>query len=397
MKPDEIRTNETNGSTSQIALEALLYLPPLDKFIVSEAKITSYRLRLIITDRCLRVNGHSSILTDLMNSEQELQAAGEKTRLHYFFDKTFSIAYHNEEPNENIVPFFSPNLDHWFTDASVNQIGSGYGIYHLNSDTGYCGYLGKSSRIAQAEIAAILNCCFIIAQDSISNTPVVIHTDSQVAVKAIKAHSTDSLLVIECQNVIKEITERRNLTLSWVPSHSNIVGNLKADALAKKGAIDVTHGPEPFLPLAEKRCREVCENWLSTQLKEIWIFDGNAATKRFVLTPNPKLTQQLLRLSKLKMSSTIGILTGHIMLNAYLKRFGFRDDPDCNFCGRSEETSTHFLCNCPALSNIRGQIFGLDFLTPSEIGSQHVGKIFSFIKRSGRFPSNRFRPVAVPN
>lgn len=383
-------------SAPQVALETLLFLPPLDKFIISEAKITSYRLRSLITERCLRVNGHSSILTKLYDHDQELEAMGEKMRPKYYFDKNFSVQYQRNETNEEVLRIFSPNIDHWFTDASVNQHGSGYGIYHLNLDNGYSGYLGKYTSIAQAELVAILNCCLIISHDRISTTPIIIYSDSQVALNALSSHKTDSILVNECLGEIEKITQRRALTLSWIPSHSNIEGNLRADILAKRGAHDIAYGPEPFLPLQEKLCRDACETWLSTELRELWLFAGSQTTKRFVATPNLKLTQHLLGMCKLKLSFTVGMLTGHILLNAHMKRIGLRDDPDCNFCGRGEETSVHFLCNCSFFCNLRRELFGYDFLTPTEVACQHVGKIFSFIKRSKRFRDNRFSPSTVP-
>ena len=381
-------------SAPQLALETLLFLPPLDLFIKSEAKITAYRLRPLLNDRCLRVNGHSSALLKLYEHNQELEATGEKTSAKYFFDKQFSIT--KMEPGEEVMHLFSPNIDHWFTDASVNQLGSGYGIYNLNSDTGYCGHLGSYPSVSQAELAAILNCCLTIAQDTISTLPVKIYSDSQAALNALDAHKVDSTLVLECLSAIGNIAQRRNISLSWIPSHSNIEGNLIADRLAKRGTLETPQGPEPFLPLQEKRCREACETWLSAQLRELWLFAGSQATKRFVTAPNLTLTQHLLGLNKLRLSFTVGILTGHILLNAHMKRIGLRDDPDCDRCGQSEETSVHFLCNCPAYCGLRRELFGLDILTPTEVACQHVGKIFSFVKRSGRFVNNRFRPASVP-
>ena len=180
------------------------------------------------------------------------------------------------------------------------------------------------------------------------------------------------------------------MTLLWSPAHSRIDGNEKADALAKRGTLSKMYGPEPFLPLCEKKCRFICNTWLQESIKRRW--NGTiqcSNTRSFMASPSAKTASQLLSLDKLRFSYTVGILTGHIRLNAYLKRIQVRDDPDCDFCGRGEETSIHFLCNCPSLSHIRRTIFGLDMLTPNEVFNFHISKIYDFVYKSGRFASLR--------
>lgn len=46
------------------------------------------------------------------------------------------------------------------------------------------------------------------------------------------------------------------------------------------------------------------------------------------------------------MGSLVGLLTGHWSNNSYHKKIGLRDEPGCNYCGWSEDTSEseHFLC-----------------------------------------------------
>lgn len=110
-------------------------------------------------------------------------------------------------------------------------------------------------------------------------------------------------------------------------------------------------------------------------------------TKEFVSTPQERLANNLLTLNKLELSYTIGIITGHIRLNAYLNKIGVRDDPDCDQCGRAAESATHFLCNCPGLSSLRRRIFKHNFLTPGEVMTYSIRSIINFTKQSGRFPA----------
>lgn len=250
--------------------------------------------------------------------------------------------------------------------------------------------LNSSIFVLNPELSAILNCCLEIAKDNVSISPIVIHSDSTSALKALKNFKIDSKLALECVKCIMEIAERRQVTITWTPAHTNVIGNLKADALAKMGAHLNVSGTEPFLPIKEKQCRTSCNRWMQDSLNERWRFTNTCSqTKQFIVSPSEKLTKKLLSLNKMELSVITGILSGHIRLNGYLRRIGIRDDPDCNFCGLSEESAIHFLCNCPNLSHIRQAIFGLNMLTPNEVMIQPVRKIYSFVRQTGRFPSLR--------
>lgn len=109
--------------------------------------------------------------------------------------------------------------------------------------------------------------------------------------------------------------------------------------------------------------------------------------KSFVISSDERITKQLPNMDKLKVSYIVGILTGHIRLNAYLKRFGIRDDPDCEFNGRVEESAIHFLCNCQTLSQLRRRVYGHSFLSPGEVMAAPLHSIFDFTRQSGQFPS----------
>lgn len=370
-------------TTPQLALETLLFIPPLNNFIQSEAKITAFRLQSIINMGRPRNHSHSSAIDDLFSYEPILQAPVDKCASSYYFDHRYKVitAYDGEAQAD-------PHTEKWYTDASVTNHGSGYGIYNANRGAESYGFLGNFADVAQAELIAILNCCMEIAQDAENTSPVRIHTDSQHAAKLMSSMKFESKIAIECHNIMTEIAQRRDITLQWIPAHTSIEGNDRADQLAKKGASSPAQGPEPFIPLSEKRCRLICNKWLQKCCKERWQSTNTCSqTRSFILEPSSKLTTQLLDLDKRKLSLTVSMLTGHVRLNAYLKRIGIRDDPDCDYCGRNEETALHFLCNCPTLSIKRKESFGKEILTPTQVINLNINKIYNFVKKSGRFPS----------
>lgn len=216
------------------------------------------------------------------------------------------------------------------------------------------------------------------------------------AVNALKSYRIESKLVLDCIEALTAVAQNNQITIIWVPAHSNIEGNDIADRLAKKGAHQTAYGPEPFFPFSERRCRAICEKELYEKMVQRWCNTEVAShTKKFIITPCVKLTEQLMNSSKLQLSFTIGILTGHIRLNKYLRKIGVRDDPDCDYCGRAEESAHHFLCECPALSQIRRITYNKDILTANEVMSTQLRKIFHFVRRSGRFPILENYPIRL--
>jgi ribonuclease HI len=70
-------------------------------------------------------------------------------------------------------------------------------------------------------------------------------SDSQAALRALKAHTFSAKLVAECLEILKRLTRRCLVALMWVPGHTGIEGNEIADQLANKGAETYFIGPEP--------------------------------------------------------------------------------------------------------------------------------------------------------
>lgn len=95
----------------------------------------------------------------------------------------------------------------WYTDASVKEHGSGYGVYNENTQREYYGYLGIHTDISQAELAAIIICCNEILKEATSTNPIWIHSDSLHALKTLKNYKYEFKLAIECNKMLTEIAQ----------------------------------------------------------------------------------------------------------------------------------------------------------------------------------------------
>lgn len=304
----------------------------------------------------------------------------------------------NNDDLELLNEIISSDTEVWFTDASVTNDGIGYGYYNYRTESSSWGYIGKAASIPQAEITAILNCAIEIARDNLSTTPVCICTDSTAAIKAIKATKLTSRIVTECVETLEIIARRRPIKVLWVPSHSNIVGNEIADNLAKMGARTIAAGPEPFLPLEEKHIRTNSELWLQSQIPLKWVNMNTCNhTKKFLTRPSEAFSQKLLSLNKKDMRIVIGIITGHVRLNAHLSRMGIRADPDCDHCSHLEETAFHFLCECTGFTRTRRRIFGNEAITSNDVMSKPLSKIIAFVQQSERFINDDRRLLLLPS
>ena len=62
------------------------------------------------------------------------------------------------------------------------------------------------------------------------------------------------------------------------------------------------------------------------------------------------------RLSRTEVKTLTEVFIGHGNLAYYRRKIEFAESPLCRLCGEDNETSTHILCDCPAIRDKR-QIF----------------------------------------
>ena len=179
------------------------------------------------------------------------------------------------------------------------------------------------------------------------------------------------------------ISETNKVTLVWVPGHSNVQGNEKADELARKGSETDFVGPEPAMGLHANTMVRLLKREAEEGHQLAWNkIQSCRQAKEFSEGRNSRTTEYLLSLNKGLLRKMIGVLTGHINLRYHLNKMGLSTDPNCRRCGNIPETAKHFLCHCLALSQLRAKHLGDFYITLEELKDIPLNKILLFITES---------------
>lgn len=175
---------------------------------------------------------------------------------------------------------------------------------------------------------------------------------------------------------------RNEVTLTWIPAHSAIYGNTLADNIAKFAADEIVLGPEPIIAINRSLGKKTNDQWLQKETESAWRCTQLCDTKCFLKEASHKISNQLLKMTKHESQIITGIITGHCKLNAHLAKLRIRNDPDCDLCGRENETAKHLSCECSALKEIRKSIYAREVIPPQEVCVEALHKIAHFYKTS---------------
>ncbi len=276
-----------------------------------------------------------------------------------------------------------------WTDGSKLDTGySGSGVL-INSQTlgdiSWYTSLGKYTTVFQAEIHAILTCANYVAHNNITHHNITINTDSQASIKALAQYKQTSKMVRQCNLAINNIASNNLVTLKWVPGHSNIEGNEKADTLAKRGSSIIPTGPEPILPIANCTIKSILNNQAKKDHNKKWTSrtDCRQARETMPLTC-AKRTRMILSLRRQELKNVTAILSGHCNLNKHMFITKMSNTPVCPKCNLEEETPTHHLGVCPIYQRLRQKYIPLPINVPYDISKCPIKNIAQFLTNTSR-------------
>jgi hypothetical protein len=138
------------------------------------------------------------------------------------------------------------------------------------------------------------------------------------------------------------------------------------------------------LGIAKCLAREAVKSWTKHQHSNTWkIVPGCKHGKLFMGRPCKKRADDMLKLGRHQLKTTVAILTGHAAVRGHLRTMGlFSGDPSCRFCRMETETVQHITCCCEALARQCYNIFGELVLEPKDISTATLRDLRLFIRNT---------------
>ena len=183
-------------------------------------------------------------------------------------------------PNSRVA-FLYPSKEDWaenklsleshnicaYTDGLANELGVGVFVEStiedqaafLNSDQEQSVSLSKTTTIFQAEMLALSTALTIL--NSCVNTSIALITESMSVMQSLQNPAVRNKTKLSCINQINSVAQSNQLALIWVPGHSGIHGNKKADEMANIGAALETMGPDPAPPISLSYIKAKIREW----------------------------------------------------------------------------------------------------------------------------------------
>ena len=278
-----------------------------------------------------------------------------------------------------------------YTDGSKTDAGSGAGLIITTDNNNTIIYessikLPDYCTVFQAELVAISEACkHLITTTNTNNKHIIIWTDSLSSIEAITALTIKSRTTNDCYEALNTLGNLNTLEVRWIAAHTGLWGNEKADELAKKGT---TGESRMECPIPHSYIKRLINEKVTKLNNEEWRLNGPRHTKMLLGNKDSKIVHDLnknLNNKRHKYRTAVQLITGHCGLNKHLYNIRKSDTSACPSCGEEEETVAHFLGQCPAIAQLRGQYFQDYYLSVNDIFDRiHISTIITFTNLTRR-------------
>jgi Ribonuclease HI len=277
----------------------------------------------------------------------------------------------------------------FYTDGSKMETQAGAGITS-NRNHNQQWSLGKKCEVFDAELFALQKASEL-AIGHTQHSEIWIFSDSQAALKRIQKNekSAGQSQVFKIQENLN-ILAKKNIqaTFQWVPSHTGIEGNDKADELAKKGTRDMDN-KSPILSISYVR-RKIKEKCLD-QWEEKWSKAKKGRQYEKYHT-KPKWKADKIKLCKKVLSSYMQLKLGHGFFRTYIGKIDRNIDLYCNCGEETVQNPTHLVLECKNYRMERKKMFEnldnrhrtMEFLFSTRIGREKLVKFIEETKIASR-------------
>ncbi|XP_072403365.1 uncharacterized protein [Diabrotica undecimpunctata] len=213
---------------------------------------------------------------------------------------------------------------------------AGFGVFSPDINYSFSSKLPNHTQICTAEVTAIYHAVQIIREQNI--TEAIIFSDSKSALQKIKktgfSKDTEHISYLTKRGIILARNNNIKILLAWIPGHTGITGNYKADQLANIGRslnipMNIKLEFSNFTPYLK---REIWSNWAAE-----W-YEGYGTSNSFYAKINKRIHtlpwfNKFAYISRRHLTTIIRMRTGHCSSPLHLFRIGVKDDPYCE-CGQ---------------------------------------------------------------
>ena len=254
--------------------------------------------------------------------------------------------------------------------------------------------LGKMATINQSEMFAINQSADLLVSADTQKQVIHFYSDSLSSLLQLNKGYTTSKLTLDTVLILNKLGIQNEVYLHKVAAHTGIPGNERADILAKEGANTPPIGPEPFLSISWsnvinelllKAKNETLSKLVNHKIKNSSKTPVESYLDRFGphrLACNKKQSLRILT----------HMFTDQGWLNHSLSKRNPQASPYCKHCVNIEETAQHFINDCPAYATVRLNIFGVPYISLSQIICEYgPAKLIKFLNKSGRINENYYR------
>ena len=358
-------------TTPTSAMEVLMDLPPLNKVIRACACKTFCRL-LESTD-----SGHFKDEETVVGLMPLIEVNGcDRTVERIFFTKPYEVVYPDRKEWSKGSHDLLKGSTVWFTDGSKDENGVGAGAWESGGTQEIVCSLNPYATVFQAEVRAIAEAADRLLNEGAEYRTISFCSDSRAALMALEGISVTSKEVLKCRSKLETLAIHNAVRLLWVPGHSGILGNEKADRLAGRGASGLrARQCDVAMPTCE--VNRLLKDWLKKETARKWKSTKGLRQAKDLIgdTPSEEWIKSLRGLDRRKLRLVIGWLTGHWRVGYHLHKIGLIASSHCRWCEEREETTSHLLCRCPAFAGTRQRVWGRPILDVKEVRTVSLATI----------------------
>lgn len=259
------------------------------------------------------------------------------------------------DPNSNfsfkaVVDELWPDWHHVYSDASkhTGYQNVGVGIFHSQYKIVQKIKLPPETSVFTAECFGIFKALEYVLLMKLPKT--VIFVDSMSALKALakfpfKSNNLSPVTLMSRDLLLKCESREYSVSFAWIPSHSGIIGNEKADQLANEA---IACGDTFYFKIYPQDLTALPRVRLKESWGEAWKSSSQVKGKyHFSIQPEVPIKPWFFKtkFGKRATSVLIRMRLGHVCSPAHLARFRIIDNDSCE-CGEEDADTNHIILSC---------------------------------------------------